>query len=415
MIRALTYILVLLISLGPALGKSTVKPTVKLGVDILLGDGCNSLSGMRYALLTNFSGRTGSGELTADALIEKAPVKPAFIFTPEHGLFSNIKAGDKVEDAVYRGVAVRSLYGSDRKPRPEWIKGLDAIVVDIQDIGVRSYTYLSTVYLAMQAAAEAGVKFIVLDRPNPIGGAIADGAVMPRGRESFVGIVPISYVHGCTIGELAAMINGENWLGKELKCDLEIIKMKGWRRSMSWEDTGLTWFSTSPNIPSVDAARGAACIGILGELGTMSVGIGTAFPFQYLGDESLSPEEVSTIAGKLDLPGIKLIPTQYKSQNARPGDPPIVGFQIQFYLSNSFKPYSAGLELASELAKIKRELFDTTRMKKNSIEMFNKVTGDRGELLGALSNPSTSGEALKWGSRGLPQYLKLRSKYLLYE
>ena len=230
------------------------------------------------------------------------------ILVPEHGFYISVPAGSKVSDDSLFGVPVFSLYGIERSPGRKILSNCDVILIDVQDIGVRSYTYISTVYKVMEAAAKFSIPVIILDRPNPLGGMIVDGNTIDKGRESFVGIVPISYIHGMTIGELAMMINQEGWLpiGKSkmpLKCDLSIIEMKGWSRWMAWEDCGMLWFPTSPHVPTVNAIRGLAVLGIFGELGIINIGIGTTLPFQYIGMPGFKVKKVIEALSRQNITG----------------------------------------------------------------------------------------------------------------
>jgi uncharacterized protein YbbC (DUF1343 family) len=278
----------------------------------------------------------------------------------------------------------------------------------LQDIGIRSYTYISTLYKMMDAAAEYGKPVYILDRPNPMGGLVVDGNTVDSGLISFVGIVPVSYIHGCTIGELAAMINDEGWLpkdenGQPRKCNLAVIKMEGWRRQMIWEDTGLKWFHTSPNIPSVNAIRGAAVTGIFGELGIFNIGIGADVPFQFIG--ILSGRDFINFLDKSPMPGMALSFKKNKNN---------FGYQLDFDKDEKFAPYTSGIRIFLAIRKANPGLFISSNVKKEKKAMFEKVTGTKNIFHGFFENGSDE-DVIKAASDGLKDYLEIRRRHLLYD
>ena len=214
---------------------------VQLGSEAFAATGFRELQGKQVGLITNPSGVNRKGESTIDLLLHAAGLKLIALFGPEHGVYGDVKAGESIAERTDRrtGLPVHSLYGATRKPTPAMLKVLDALVYDLQDTGVRSYTFISTMGLAMEACAEAGVEFFVLDRPNPLGGERVEGPMVDDRFRSFVGQWNIPYVYGMTCGELARMINGEGWI--KAPCHLTVIPMNGWRRAMVWRDTGLPW------------------------------------------------------------------------------------------------------------------------------------------------------------------------------
>src|SRR5256885_11222277 len=256
---------------------------VQLGSDLLAANGFKELQGKRVGLITNPSGINRNGESTIELLRRAPGVKLVALFGPEHGVSGDVKAGESIAERTDKrtGLTVHSLYGTTRKPTPAMLKGLDALVYDLQDTGVRSYTFISTMGLAMEACAEAGVEFVVLDRPNPLGGERVEGPMIDERFRSFVGQWDIPYIYGLTCGELARMINGEGWIKKP--CNLTVIPMKGWRRSMVWRDTGLPWVPTSPNVPHAESPFYYAATGLFGEIaGGSGATIGTRIkrPFE---------------------------------------------------------------------------------------------------------------------------------------
>jgi uncharacterized protein YbbC (DUF1343 family) len=391
---------------------------ILLGVDVLIQKHFTDIAGKKVALLTNHAGRTNNSELTAEIFAQSDKFDLVSIFTPEHGFYTTTPAGEAVSNTTLFGKPVYSLYGSNRRPLKWQLSSCDVVVVDVQDIGVRSYTYISTVYNMIDACAEYGKQVIILDRPNPIGGLIVDGGTVEKGKESFIGIIPISYVHGCTIGELAMMINGEGWLpegkdGKPRKCDLRVIKMIDWQRWMAWSDTGLQWFPTSPHIPTVDALRGAAMLGVFGELGTISIGIGTTLPFQYVGNQNFDIEKVKNDIPNLKYAGVDLHPIEYKPFYGKGSGNNLSGFLIKFPLDNSFRPYTTGFKIMLAIKRTHPEIFNRRWISDNAEQMFTKATGN-GKLLDALVTGKSDFYVLSLANDGLEEFLEIRAKYLLY-
>jgi uncharacterized protein YbbC (DUF1343 family) len=266
---------------------------VRLGIDVLVDDQFKRLEGKRVGLITNHTGLDRTGKSTADLLHQAPNVKLVALFGPEHGIRGTLDRDgitDSVDEAT--GVRVYSLYGETRKPTPRHLEGLDALVFDIQDIGTRFYTYESTMGLAMEAAADAGIEFIVLDRPNPIGGEIVEGPLLDTGRESFVGYHTIPVRHGMTVGELAQMFAKE----RKIDVDLTVVELEGWRRSQYLFETGLTWVNPSPNMRSLEAALLYPGIGLL-ETTNVSVGRGTDTPFEVRSAGSAADRRTQTGRG----------------------------------------------------------------------------------------------------------------------
>ncbi|HET9571095.1 MAG TPA: DUF1343 domain-containing protein [Bacteroidales bacterium] len=285
---------------------------VKTGIEVLSDQNFELLKGKRVGLITNPTGVDSHLKSTVDILKEAPGVNLVALYGPEHGVRGDAYAGDLVDmDKDNRtGLPVYSLYGKTRKPTPDMLKDLDVLVYDIQDIGCRSYTYISTMGLAMQAAAEQGVEFVVLDRPNPLGGLKVEGNLVEEPFISFVSQFKIPYLYGLTPGELAKMLNDENLLGK--KCKLTVVPMKGWRRSMTFKETGLPWVLTSPHIPYAESACFYATSGILGELGLISVGVGYTLPFQLFAKDSIDALLLASHLNQLGLPGVLFRPLSIK-------------------------------------------------------------------------------------------------------
>lgn len=265
---------------------------VQLGIDVLQQNNFDLLRGKRVGLVTNQTGVNGSGEKTR--LILKKNVRLVALYTPEHGLDGTEKAGCHVKSRrdPLTGLTAYSLYDETRKPTPAMLSGIDVLVYDMQDIGCRSYTYISTMAKCLQACAEQHKEFVVLDRPNPLGGERVEGMpVEPRWR-SFVSQLPIPYVHGMTVGELAIMANEKGWMGP--KAHLKVVRMRGWRRGMTWQMTGLHWVQPSPNIPNGMSPFYYVITGVVSELGDgIDIGMGTQNSFKVFSAPWMKPRMLS--------------------------------------------------------------------------------------------------------------------------
>ena len=289
------------------------QPVVKPGIEVLRDSGFQQLVGKRVGLVTNPSGVDSQLRSTIDILFDAPGVNLVALYGPEHGVRGDVYAGGAVTDAidVKTGLPVYSLYGATRKPTKEMLKGIDIMVYDIQDVGARSYTFISTLGLVMEACAELGIEVMVLDRPNPLGGNKIEGCYVEQPFNSFVSQYKIPYVYGLTVGELAQMINeeglnrGQKGNQEPAKCKLWVVPMEGWTRDMLYEDTGLPWILPSPNIPYKDTPMYYSASGICGELyGFMNIGIGYTLPFQVFGATWLDPEKLKTRLESYNLPGV---------------------------------------------------------------------------------------------------------------
>lgn len=324
MYKKLFTILLLLISVLPisARKKQEVQVTlVKPGIEVLRESGFRQLHGKRVGLVTNPSGVDRYLKSTIDILFEDPEVNLVALFGPEHGVRGDVYAGEKIDNSVDQatGLPVYSLYGNTRKPTPEMLKDIDVMVYDIQDVGVRSYTFISTLGLVMEACAPLGIEVMVLDRPNPLGGNKIEGCYVKPEFFSFVSQYKIPYVYGLTVGELANLINeeglncGQKGDQTPAKCRLTVIPMEGWKRSMLYEETGLPWVLPSPNIPFADSPMYYAASGICGELyGFMNIGIGYTLPFQVFGAAWLDPVKLKARLESYDIEGVSFRTIWYK-------------------------------------------------------------------------------------------------------
>lgn len=289
------------------------QPVVKPGIEVLRDSGFQKLVGKRVGLVTNPSGVDSQLRSTIDILFNAPGVNLVALYGPEHGVRGDVYAGGAVNDAIdaKTGLPVYSLYGATRKPTKEMLNGIDIMVYDIQDVGARSYTFISTLGLLMEACGELGIEVMVLDRPNPLGGNKIEGCYVEQPFNSFVSQYKIPYVYGLTVGELAEMINeegmnrGQKGNQEPAKCKLWVVPMEGWTRDMLYEDTGLPWILPSPNIPYKDTPLYYSASGICGELyGFMNIGVGYTLPFQIFGATWLDPEKLKARLESYNLPGV---------------------------------------------------------------------------------------------------------------
>ncbi len=305
------------------------------GLDVLENNNFSELKGKNIGLITNQTGVNKSFVQNIELFINNS-IKLKAILTPEHGLFGTKAAGEKImtSDNYYLGVPVFSLYGETKKPNKEMLVDLDILVFDIQDIGVRSYTYISTMGLAMEAAAENGLEFMVLDRPNPLGLKKIEGNLLDLNFKSYIGSYPIPYVYGLTCGELASMINESGWLQSK-KCDLKIITMNNYFRDMNHESLKNNWIPTSPHVPYPSTSAYLVATGILGELGVFSNGVGFTMPFRTIAAPWIDANQLSDRMNLLEIPGVKFRPISYSPDYSIYKDEIIHGVEI--YIHNQEK------------------------------------------------------------------------------
>ncbi|HIU64321.1 MAG TPA: DUF1343 domain-containing protein [Candidatus Avacidaminococcus intestinavium] len=315
-------------------------PEVLLGIE-RLAEYKGELSDKRLGLLTNQTGVTKSLQSSVDVVREEFNL--VAIFVPEHGLSGAVVAGESVADAQYEGVPVRSLYGATKRPTAEMLADIDVLLVDLQDIGVRHYTYTSSLAYAMEACAEFGKTIVVLDRPNPLGGKI-EGPTLKKGYESFIGLYPLPLRHGLTIGEYAKLINQEYAIG----ADLLVIPLKNWRRGMYFAKTGLPWVATSPNIPTAETALPYAITGIVGDL-NVSVGVGTTKPFEYVGAPWLDKKTLASELNGLGLPGVFFRPIAFEPKYGIYKDEVCQGVQVHILDSDKVQAAQTGAQLVRVL------------------------------------------------------------------
>lgn len=322
----LLAVLALSFSNPTSVGAAREVRSIFLGIDHLTQRDFDILEGKRVGLLTNPAGVNRQGESTIDVLNRAPNVNLVALFGPEHGVYGDEKANVKIADKIdpRTGLPVYSLYGDTRKPTPKMLSGIDVLVVDLQDLGVRSYTYISCMKLAMEACFEQGKEFVVLDRPNPLGGLKVDGPMMESRWMSYVGAYRMPYVYGLTMGELARMLKEvPGWMdvpdSVRLQGKLRIVPMKGWKRSMLWPQTGLRWVATSPAIPDVSAAFGYPMTGLGTQIGKFRHGYGTPFPFRLITYPGMSPITLMARLRSLEIPGLDYQIRNYRLPNRSTG------------------------------------------------------------------------------------------------
>ena len=375
---------------------------VLTGIDVLERDGFRQLAGRKIGLITNQTGINRLGVSDIQLLHAASDIELIALFNPEHGLFGKLDE-PQISDSEdpLTGIKVYSLYGTTYRPTPEMLKGIDTLVFDIQDIGTRFYTYISTMGYAMEAAAEYGVRFVVLDRPNPINGLTVSGPVLVEGKQSFVGFHRLPVRHGMTIGELARMFKAE----LEPDLDLEIIPLEGWRRSDYFDATGLPWVNPSPNMRSLTEAILYPGIGLL-ETTNLSVGRGTDTPFEVLGAPWLSAKMLALELNRLNLPGVLFMPLTFTPSASKFDGELCRGVSIQIVDRDQFESVRTGLEIALTL----RRLFK-----------YQWKTGNLGRLLGndtvlkAVRNGLTYPEILDLYTPQLEKFKQRRLQYLIYQ
>lgn len=409
----LLFLLFSSVSLDAGGGK---KPKVRPGIEVLRDRKFDILQGKRVGLITNPTGIASDFQATADILAKAPGVKLSALFGPEHGVRGDVEAGRYIESSVDErtGVPVYSLYGKTRKPTPEMLRGIDVLVYDIQDIGVRSYTYISTMGFAMEAAAENNIPFVVLDRPNPLTGTKVEGTMLDPRFKSFVGMYPIPYVYGMTAGELAQMINGEGWLNGGRQCALTVVPMEGWKREMWWEDTGLPWVPPSPHIPHAWTPLFYVMTGLLGELGTANQGVGYTMPFELVGAPWIDGEQLARYLNAQGLQGVEFRPTTYRPFYFDTTGLTYRGVQIHITDRNQVELSAVQFSILEALFRLFPDKNIFERSRPDRLTMFDKVNGSD-EVRRLLTTSNNVDEILRVIDRERAQFIIKREKYLLYD
>ncbi|MDE2877217.1 MAG: DUF1343 domain-containing protein [Gemmatimonadota bacterium] len=381
-------------------------PTVRPGIEVLLNDSLALVRNRRVGLITNHTGRDRAGTPSIDLLADHPDVDLVALFSPEHGIRGSAEAGVRVESGVDErtGLPVHSLYGSIRAPTAEMLDGIEVLLFDIQDIGTRYYTYLSTMALSMEAAGEHGIPFVVLDRPNPIGGDPVQGNVLDPAFASFVGLYPVPMRHGLTAGEFARMAVGEFGVA----VGLSVAVADGWTRTMPYGETGIPWIAPSPNMPSVESALHypGTC---LFEGTPISVGRGTEIAFQQVGAPWIDGEELAARLTVLGVPDVRFVPVRFTPRE--PGDGKFGGTEVGGVRvvaeGAAYDPTLAVLALLVEIRAMSGERWSWRE------GHFDRLAGTDGLRAALDAGASYQELAGGWGE-GLGDYLERREGYLLY-
>jgi len=412
MIRSLKQACLLIFMLFP-LSWMEANAQVLTGIEVLRENDFDLLQGKRVGLVTNPTGVDSQLRSTIDILHEN--VNLTALYGPEHGVRGDFSAGDHVGDQVdpQTGIPVYSLYGKSRKPSPEVLKNVDVIVYDIQDVGVRSYTYISTMGLVMEAAAEQDKEVIILDRPNPLGGHRVEGSLVEEGYHSFVSQYKIPYVYGLSCAELALFLNGEGMLEGGKKCKLQVVPMKGWTREMTFDQTGLQWVATSPHIPDYRAAFGYPATGIIGELDPNMIGIGYTLPFQLLVTESIKATELANAMNELGLEGVVFRPVYIKPYYMAKKGVALQGVQIHFTDLSKVRLTDIQFWFLQEARKLDAS-FDPFEGKEDRYRMFDRVLGSDHLRTSLLEDYNFEAIREFWTSDE-KSFVQKSSKYYLYK
>jgi hypothetical protein len=388
----------------------------KPGVEVLRDNNFKQLEGKRVGLITNPTGVDNSLKSTIDILHEAKNVKLVALYGPEHGVRGDVHAGDTVNTFIdpATGVKVYSLYGKTRKPSKEMLKDVDVLVYDIQDNGCRSFTFISTMGVAMEACAENGIEFMVLDRPNPLGGNKVEGNLVEPKWVSFVSQFPIPYLYGLTPGELAVMLNEEKMLKDGKKVKLTVVPMEGWTRDMNFQATGMPWVLPSPHIPQPESSYYYPISGILGELGYMSIGVGYTLPFQLFCASWIEAEKLAKRMNDLNLPGMRFRPVHIKPFYSTGKGENLQG--VQPYVTD---PDAANLTMVQfyvmqELADMYPDHKTFDHADKKRFDMFDKVCGSD-QIRVRFSKNHKVADIIDYWNKDADAFKAKSTKYYLYK
>ncbi len=408
--------------------QTTLQPTVTTGAAIAVTARFAPFAGKRIGLITNHTGlvhvgpgqagHPGAQQHLVDLIVATPGMRLTAILAPEHGFRGKAEAGASVANArdTKTGIPIHSLYGATKAPTPAMLRDVDVLVFDIQDIGARFYTYISTMGLAMQAAARAQIPFVVLDRPNPIGGDDVSGFVLEPKLRSFVGQYPIPIVHGMSVGELARMIKGERWLPGVETVDLQVIACKGWVRAQRWPTTGLPWIATSPNIPTFESALVYPGIGVVGET-QVNEGRGTPTPFSQFGTPWLDASRLAADLTTARLPGVRFTPVRYTPRsipdvavNPRFLNQDIAAVRVHAEVGR-FRPLDVGMHALALLAAQAKAV--NAPFLPDKLGMFHAIAGTT-RLQSMLSRGATGSDIIAAWQTDVARFVDLRRVYLLY-
>jgi len=378
-------------------------PVVTLGDDVFVRDAWRDLRGRTIGIVTNPSGVLSTGESVVDAVHRNGQIAVKALFGPEHGIRGVVGAGETVGSSTDEktGLPVYSLYGATRHPTAAMLDGIDVLVFDIQDVGARPYTYVSTMAYVMESAAHYGKEVWVLDRPNPVGGMLLDGPVLNPKFKSFIGLYPIPERHGMTVGELARLFNEQFGIG----CKLRVIPMQGWKREMVWADTGLKWVPTSPNMPYARTTLVYLATGLVDEAGVNN-GVGTDKPFEYAGGYGYDPAAFRDALTARKIPGVEFEPADWVPARGFWKDKTLRGVSINVTDPRVFPSVRTAVEfLAAARAQGKYHVAHE--------QIMDRDWGTDTVRLALNDGTSPDTIVASW-QPGLRAFRTLRAKYLLY-
>lgn len=378
------------------------------GIDVLLSERLDLVRGKRIGLITNPTGVTCTLSSTIDALHAHPDVDLVALYGPEHGVRGDIPAGEPVASFVdvKTGLPVYSLYGATKKPTSALLENVGALIFDIQDAGIRPYTYIYTMAYAMQAAHENAIPFIVLDRPNPLGGEWVEGPLLEEEYRSFIGLYPIPYIHGMTIGELARYFNAEFGI----EADLTVVPMRGWRRHMQFAETGLPWVPTSPHVPDARTPIFLATTGGFGELHTLNEGVGYTIPFQVVGAAWLEADRLADALNALGLAGVLFRPMHYRPFYGDHTGQLLHGVQIHVG-DKTFRPVKTQIAILKTVHDLypEQQIFAPAHL-----DMFYKAMGT--DEIKLMIEEGVDLEDINAAcAKGMDDFVKKRKKHLLYD
>ncbi|MFJ7162714.1 exo-beta-N-acetylmuramidase NamZ domain-containing protein [Bacillus safensis] len=381
------------------------KTAVKTGIETLLSSNLSWLKGKRVGLITNPTGIDANMKSSVDLLFEHPNIKLTALYGPEHGVRGDAQAGEGVESYTDEktGLPVYSLYGKTRKPTPEMLKNVDVLLFDIQDVGARYYTYIYTMAYAMEAAKENNIPFVVLDRPNPIGGLKVEGPVLEPEHASFVGLYPIPLRHGMTTGELVKLFNKEF----HINADVTVIKMKNWKRSMTFDDTKLPFVLPSPNMPTVDSTFVYPATGLI-EGTNVSEGRGTTKPFELIGAPYINSSELADHLNQLKLKGVQFRPVSFTPTFSKHAGTLSHGVQLYVTDRSSFEAVKTGLSIIKAIHDLYPNDFQFLQT-----GSFDKLIGN-GWMKEEINKGTSVKHIMKRYHHDLKTFEKKRKKYLIY-
>ncbi len=386
---------------------------IQLGTDVFFEDRLfETYKTKNIGLIINHTSLDKNLKPTLSLFLEKG-LKIKAIFSPEHGLKGVQYAGEEVADnKTASGIPVYSLYGQNRRPSKTMLKNLDVLIYDIQEIGIRPYTYATTLFYAIEEAKKQNIEIVILDRPNPINGNLVEGPLLESSWRSFLGYINIPYVHGMTIGELALFFNQEH----NIQAKVKVIPMKGWKRAYNFQETGLSWVPTSPNIPERETPLYCASTGVLGELELVNIGIGYTLPFKVVAAPWIKANQFAQKLNAQNLPGVKFLPIYYRPFFGSYKNKNCEGVQIVITDSKKYRPLSVQYVLIGLLKSLypQKMAEKLSQLKPEKEKIFCYVNGNAKILQALKTEKYVTWKLLEIKNSHMQEFLNKRKKYLLY-